>query len=366
METLALTYPYFWVLLWVLFALFLFVKNSQKIKDKKGGFPLHELTVVIPFRDEKPNLKQLLDSILAQKTHPAQYIFVDDHSSDGGSQVILEYFNNTGVPFKTAVLSGALSGKKNALMEGIKMADTTYIQTLDADIWFGKQFFQNLPAPEDYDMMILPVRMVGKDAFTKLMELEYGTFQMLQAGVSRKKPLMASGANLIVNRTVYLETNDLSKHTHRSSGDDQYALAAFIKNKKRISTFFDLGMAIFTATPVNLNALLKQRARWMGNNTHGNDSRAAVLSIFIFLVNLAYLYILGKALAFGFSQEILMLITIKIAADFVVFFNWFKRNNTWHLAPYLPALSLLYPIYLVLLLVHYVVHRNQVWKNRLV
>ena len=366
METPELTYPQIWLGLWVLFALYLFLKNSLKIRDDLGGFPLHELTVVIPFRDEKQNLGKLIDSILSQKSHPALYIFVDDHSNDGGAKLIDDQLASSGISYKIVTLNGDLCGKKHALMEAIKSVQSQYVQTIDADVWFHEDFFSNLPNPQAFDMMILPVRMVGKDAFTKIMELEYGTFQILQAGVSREKPLMASGANLIVKREVYLQTNDLSKHAHRSSGDDQYALVQFIKNKKKITTFFDSDLAIFTFTPPNVGELLKQRARWMGNNTQGNDTRASLISLFIFTVNLSFLYLILKGLLFGFTLEILQIIFVKFLSDFIVYFNWFKRNATWKLASYLPLLSLLYPIYLILLLGKYLSRKKQIWKDRAV
>ena len=366
METPELTYPQIWLGLWVLFALYLFLKNSLKIRDDLGGFPLHELTVVIPFRDEKQNLRKLIDSILSQKSHPALYIFVDDHSNDGGAKLIDDQLASSGISYKIVTHNGDLCGKKYALMEAIKRAQSQYVQTMDADVWFHEDFFANLPHPQGFEMMILPVRMVGKDAFTKIMELEYGTFQILQAGVSREKPLMASGANLIVKREVYLQTNDLNKHAHRSSGDDQYALVQFIKNKKKITTFFDSDLAIYTLTPPNLAELLKQRARWMGNNTQGNDLRASLISIFIFTVNLSFLYLILKGLVFGFTLEILQIIFVKFLSDFIVYFNWFKRNATWKLAPYLPLLSLLYPIYLILLLGKYLSRKKQIWKDRAV
>jgi poly-beta-1,6-N-acetyl-D-glucosamine synthase len=366
METIELTYPMIWLGAWVLFAIYFFVKNSSKIRDNLGGFPLDELTVVIPFRNEKANLDKLLSSILSQSKQSAHYIFVDDHSSDGGSDLIDEQLKNSGISYQIMMLNGELNGKKHAIMEAVKMAQTEYIQTLDADIWFDENFFAKLPHPKDKEMMILPVRMVGNDSLTKIMELEYGTFQILQAGVSRENPLMASGANLIVKRDVYLETNDLSKHAHRSSGDDQYALVLFIKKKKKITTFFDSDLAIFTNTPPNLNALLTQRARWMGNNTQGNDIRATLISIFIFTINISFLFLILKALLFGFSNEILQIIFAKFFGDFIVYFNWFKRNSTWHLAVYLPILSLLYPIYLILLLGRYLSRKKQIWKERAV
>lgn len=355
-----------WLALWVIFALLIFMKNSFKIRDEIGGFPLDELTVIVPFRNERANLQKLLASIKKQDAQPAKYIFVDDHSSDSGDVFIQEQLINSSVSFEIIKLSDEIHGKKQAIMEAAKMSSTKYLQTLDADVWFKANFFSNLPEPKDCDMMILPVRMLGNNTLQKIMELEYGSFQLLQAFAPKNKPLMASGANLVVNRQIYLETNDLSKHAHRSSGDDQYALAQFIAAGKKINTYFDSDLAIFTNTPENLSALLTQRARWMGNNTQGNDYRALILAIFILAINISFLWLLVKGFFLGFSGISSQIILGKIIADFIMYFCWFKRNNTWSLTFYLPLLSLVYPLYLIGLVSKYVSSRKQFWKGRTV
>ncbi len=364
METITITYPQIWLGLWVMFALYLLLKNSLKIRDDLGGFPLHELTVLIPFRNEAENLEALLKSILAQKKQPAKYIFINDHSTDNGLEIIDLKLKSSGINYEILNLPEELIGKKHALMASAKMAQTEYLQTLDADVRLKPNFFANLPQPKDFQMMVLPVRMVGNNALTKLMELEYGSFQILQAAVPRNKPLMASGANLIVHRHTYLSTNDLSKHAHRSSGDDQYALAQFIAADKKINTYFDSDLAIYTLTPESTKALLIQRARWMSNNTQGNDYRALLLSLFIFVVNMSFFWILIQGLFFGFTGIAIQIIFTKILADFLMYFPWFKRNNTWNLAFYLPILSLVYPLYLMALLSRYLRRGKQFWKMR--
>jgi len=363
METLTLNIILLILVAWSIFSVLLFIKNRFKIRDELGGFPLDELTVIIPFRNEAENLPKLLKSILSQKVHPKKYIFIDDHSTDKSAKIIQKALDTKSVHYEVKLLANELSGKKHALMEAAKMACSTYVQTLDADVWFDTKFFAKLPTPTAKQMMILPVRMVGNKASTKLMALEYGSFQILQAFASREKPIMASGANLIVERLTYISTNDLLKHAHRSSGDDQYALVQFLAQGKKVHTYFDPKLAVFTATPKNLNELLNQRARWMGNNTQGNDWRALAISIFIFAVNLSFFSLIIYPLFFGFDLIILSGIAAKFVADFIIYFNWFKRNKTWSLAPYLPILTLLYPIYLILLLWRYL-QKKQIWKMR--
>jgi cellulose synthase/poly-beta-1,6-N-acetylglucosamine synthase-like glycosyltransferase len=79
---------------YVFFLLFLLLGYGYGIvkrkKDRKKDIliELHDITVVIPFRNEKENLESLLNQIKTLKIRPAQFLFVDDHSTDGGATVI--------------------------------------------------------------------------------------------------------------------------------------------------------------------------------------------------------------------------------------------------------------------------------------
>lgn len=365
METFGLILVASWALAYFAFATIACLKNSQKQHDKLGGFPLDELTVIIPFRNEGENLGLLCTAILKQKKLPRELIFVDDHSNDQGSQLIESKLKNSRVSYKIIRLTDNVSGKKQAIMSAVNQAKTEYCQTLDADVWFEDDFFQNLPEPLDAEMQILPIRMVGSTLFTKLLELEYGSFQILQSLVKPEKPLMASGANLIFKRDVYLLNNQLEKHSHRSSGDDQYALVQFINNNRQINTYFDLRLAAFTKTPQSLGELLRQRIRWMGNNTQGNDARATLFSLLIFLFNLIFLLALFYYLNLPDLSLSFFIFTLKCLSDLLMYWYWFKRNNTWSLIWILPVLSVLYPLYLILLPLSFLIVGSKVqWKSR--
>lgn len=365
METFELILVSSWTLAYVVFATVVSVKGSQRQQDMLGGFPLNELTVIIPFRNESKNLELLCNAILSQKKLPREFIFVDDHSIDQGAQLIETKLNNGQVSFKIIRLPQDVFGKKQAIMHAVTQAKTAFCQTLDADVWFKDDFFENLPEPLNAEMQILPVRMIGKTMFTKLLELEYGSFQILQSIFKPEKPLMASGANLIFKRDVYLLYNQLEKHSHRSSGDDQYALVQLIKNNRLIRTYFDLRLAVFTKTPQSFGELLRQRIRWMGNNTQSNDPRATFFALLIFTFNLIFLLSLLYCLIMSNFGMSILISVVKCSSDMLMYWYWFKRNNTWSLIWVLPLLSITYPIYLILLLTGYLILGSKVqWKSR--
>ena len=114
---------------YVFFLLFLLLSYGYGIvkrkKDRKKDIliELHDITVVIPFRNEKENLESLLNQIKTLKIRPAQFLFVDDHSTDGGATVINAQKNKD-----VELLSmKEKNGKKEAVFKGVNKAKTSYI-----------------------------------------------------------------------------------------------------------------------------------------------------------------------------------------------------------------------------------------------
>jgi cellulose synthase/poly-beta-1,6-N-acetylglucosamine synthase-like glycosyltransferase len=365
MATFELNLILIWLCGYLLFVLLAARANMKKQHDEIKGFPLDELTVIVPFRNERHNLEQLCNYLGQQHSKPRHVIFVNDHSFDGSATMLGFYLKNEHFSYEILHLDEDISGKKEAIMTAVKMAKTKYCHTLDADVHFKPDFFESLPNPGENDMLILPVRMTGFQCFTFILELEYGSFQILQAMVAYNKPLMASGANLIFNREAYLKYNKLEEHAHRNSGDDQYALAQFLKHKLKVKSFFDLRLAVLTDTPDNLTQLITQRVRWMGNNTQGKDWRASFFAVLLFLLNSSFLGLLVWSVLRLNLFTVVVLLSVKIGLDYVLYLPWFKRNRTWELQKYMPLLSVFYPIYLVILPFSFLLLGRKIkWKNR--
>lgn len=354
-----------WGVAYFAFVVIAWLSNIAKQKNAIGGFPLDELTVIVPFRNECSNLENLCHYFKIQKARPNHVIFVDDHSVDGGSEKLNHCMSETDVSYQIIRLKNATFGKKEAIMTAVHASKTRYCQTIDADVRFDASFFDSLPNPQSLDMLILPVRMTGFNLLTFVFELEFGSFQILQAMVADNKPLMASGANFIFNREAYLKYNKLEEHAHRNSGDDQYALAQFLKHELKVKSFFDLRLAVLTDTPDNLTQLITQRVRWMGNNTQGKDWRASFFAVLLFLLNSSFLGLLVWSVLHLNLFTVVVSLSVKIGLDYVLYLPWFKRNRTWELQKYMPLLSVFYPIYLVILPFSFLIlGKKMKWKNR--
>ena len=158
-------------------------------------------------------------------------------------------------------------GKKFALHKLISVATTDYVWLLDDDVI----------APQDTpqttaDLLILPLRMEGgKTLLERLQRAEYAALQQITVETAQRgKPVMCSGANLIVRRDRWLESwPDL--HEDIPSGDDMFLLESF---KRRGLTIDVLDSDRYTAVvhpQTTWKAFFRQRMRWAGKAPHYTD-----------------------------------------------------------------------------------------------
>ena len=158
-------------------------------------------------------------------------------------------------------------GKKFALHKLISAATSDYVWLLDDDVI----------APQDTpqttaDLLILPLRMEGgKTLLERLQRAEYAALQQITVETAQRgKPVMCSGANLIVRRDRWLESwPDL--HEDIPSGDDMFLLESF---KRRGLTIDVLDSERYTAVvhpQTTWKAFFRQRMRWAGKAPHYTD-----------------------------------------------------------------------------------------------
>ena len=112
--------------------------------------PAHPIYVVItPARDEEARLRLTLDSMVAQTLRPAEWIIVDDGSSDGTGAIVQEYTRYhawiRGLERRDRGRRLPGAGVVEAFYEGyhsLQCKDWEFLVKLDADLSFNPDFFQ--------------------------------------------------------------------------------------------------------------------------------------------------------------------------------------------------------------------------------
>lgn len=259
---------------------------AQNIITQKLPF----ISVIIPFRNEKENLPDLLTA-LNNQSYPIELyeiIAVDDHSSDDTASLIKSNRDLTNIK----IMNNDGEGKKDALKTGILKSCGQLIISIDADClpsgscWIetiAKNYANNTPS-----MLQSPVKMTGtNNLLSRFQSIEYMSLQMCGAGaIFLKQPVFCSGANLAYDKNDWLEAINCVAGKNNLSGDDVFLLHTFKKQKKKIVFIKDKNCCVNAKTEQHFKGFMNQRMRWGGKSVAYKDLPTTLLATTVFLCNL--------------------------------------------------------------------------------
>jgi len=340
-----------------------FVQRAKEQLRKIPDWVIVEFVeVIVPFRNEADRIMPLLESFRSASELPGRITFVDDHSTDNSVALIHKHME--GLPYQVLSMPDDQSGKKLAIRHGIKQAGGEYILTLDADVWFEKNYFTSIGTLPRVDMLVLPAVMKAKKWFEYLFEIDVLLANAINMGISGiSRPIMASGANLLFRKDVFERVDNLERHQHMASGDDTYLLRDFREKNCSVRLQSSLDVAVYTETPSTFKSFIDQRLRWISKTGDIKDPLNTsiawgqlILSLF-FLSVLFFYYFTGKWFV------VLLFFLGKTGVDLGIFFPYAKRINRpipWAL---LPVYQLLFPFYSILLTILVFTYKPK-WKGR--
>src|SRR5688572_23248275 len=124
---------YFWLTAIVLSTtylaamIFLLIGWRKALKSTMSSDPsFHSISVIIPVRDERSNILNLLQQ-LENSTYPSfEVVVIDDHSTDGTYELVEQWASGR---TKFSCMKSSGQGKKAALACGISSSKNTLIVT---------------------------------------------------------------------------------------------------------------------------------------------------------------------------------------------------------------------------------------------
>ncbi len=315
-----------------------------KIKktEEGAGVPSSVFTsVVIAVKNEEQNIPFLLDSLVNQTTHHADYeiIIINDHSTDGTVNLIR---NSDHSNLRLLSLPVGQKGKKEALQYGINNSNGELIITTDADClhhqnWLEtviKFYIQHKPK-----LIIAPVLMYSKSFFEQIQALDFFSLFASGAGASGiKRPIMCNGANLAFEKKAYNDLHDPHNKSF-SSGDDIFLLLN-IKQKYREEIMFlkSKEALVYTKSEKTIRKFINQRKRWVSKSTGYRDLDIILVSIVVFFTNLFLAFNLIGSI---FFQELLLIFSVQLFLKSIVDFSFLyiilryynKKKLLWYFIP---------------------------------
>lgn len=330
--------------------------------DSEDHIDPSSLCVIIPFRNEEGRIRLLLDSIEKLNYLPKEFIFVNDHSNDQGTELIKTLSSN--IPFRILDLPKGIQGKKAGIRYAISNSESDYMLTIDADVQLPQDYFLMVARLSNADMYILPAILVAEKIHQHLYEVDLLLVNAVNTGLSGlARPIIASGANLLFSRNAFTKMDRLESHAHMPSGDDIYLLRDFRNGKATVRLVTDPRIAVQTETPQSLKEFFHQRLRWIAKTGDVKDNLSTTLAIvqalftFLFFGLIIYLFCIGetKGAVIGFVAKM----GIDMLA-FLPFINRVRRVRSWL---FIPVYELIFPLYTLLILIMMYRFKPE-WKGR--
>jgi biofilm PGA synthesis N-glycosyltransferase PgaC len=334
----------------------------EQLLSNDAAVELSELTIIVPVRNEQERIYSLIHSIKNSEKLPSKIIFVDDHSEDETVHIIDSELSE--YPIKILHLPSDLSGKKMAIRHAIPFVSSKWILSLDADVWFEKKYFEALEKLPSADLYVLPAVLTAKVWWQHLFEVDILLVNAINLAVSGwKRPIIASGANMLYTKEAFLKFDQIASHQHISSGDDIYLLRDFRRNEANVRLFSRYSLAVFTETPQGFKEFMHQRLRWVAKTGDVGDKLSNFVIVLQGILSLTFFSVI---VVLALNAEVVLLIfmiALKITTDsliFLLYFNRMRRMKAWLI---MPLYELIYPLFfIVLVLLSF--KFNPIWKGR--
>jgi cellulose synthase/poly-beta-1,6-N-acetylglucosamine synthase-like glycosyltransferase len=299
--------------------------KSEQASESKAHDPIH-FTIVIPARNEAANIKNCVDSILAQD-YPSSFfevIVVDDFSEDDTAFIVKaigqDHPNVKLLSLADFFKPGEMNSfKKKAIEKAVSHAKGNWIVTTDADCLIPKHWLSLYSA---YILKYNPVFVAAPVMFIKesgiLNEFQLLDFLALQgitaAAVGAGKHSMSNGANLAFEKSAFIAVGGYQGVDQIASGDDMFLMHKMkVTLSNRIGYLFHPGAIVLTKAMSNWSDFIMQRIRWSSKARYYDDNSIFWVLLLVYLYNFSLLLLLFA----GAYMPVLISLVIKTIFEIV-------------------------------------------------
>lgn len=315
------------------------------------------VSVVIAVRNEAANIPLLIES-LRHQSYPAsssEWIFVDDHSADETSSLIL---TEKDPRMRVVKLEPNLKGKKAALHSGINKSRGEWIVTTDADCRFHRDWLADLIKSGEAGRAKMVCGLVACESDGKFINqfqaMEIALLQVCGAGsLAHGFPLLNSGASLAFKKSAWYKVSGYESHLNVASGDDTFLMLDLSRAfSARVKPLVSKESIVWTRPMGSWSSVFQQRLRWMGKTRHYRMGYIHLSGMIISVSAIAYVvsFILcfsDPAAPVVFSS----LFLLRLLPELYLLKLW-KRNSLQKFSLHFVLLmSFLYPFFMIILMV---------------
>ncbi len=257
-----------------------------KIKSVKTETATHGVSIIIAAHNEVENLKKLIPVLLKQNYSLFELIIVNDRSSDGTYDYLLEISQNN-LPLQVLTVSDLplhLNGKKFALTLGIKAAKYDQILLTDADCqpnseqWISA--FAN--AWKEKTSFVL-----GYSNYKKQQGLlnYFIRFETILTGIqylgaaALGTPFMGVGRNLSYSKSLFLFKKGFNGFQDLTGGDDDIFVNKYA-NSANTEIILSSNSLITSYPKTSISTFIIQKTRHLSVGKHYSLKSKVMLGMF--------------------------------------------------------------------------------------
>ncbi len=329
---------------------------------------LPEITVLVCFRNEENNLNKLILS-LENQLYPIEklkLLFINDHSIDNSVSIIQNYNGNLNIELHH--LENQF-GKKYAFSYGLKQVKTEWLACTDADCEPVNTWIESLydfAITNDKKLVAAPLVYNKSGLIASILNTELSSLlSVTAASFGHQNALMCNGANLFINKSLYITSSIDSLSKNNASGDDMFLLQnAKLQSNSTLDFCFDSKALVKTEIVKSFGEFINQRIRWASKWKTYQDKSQFWAGPLVWISQLFWILLLMFNLEF---KVILLSFGIKLLIDYVflqqmVVLMQFENIKTFKLHWILT--SILHPFYVVIFGVLSFIPKYK-WKDRI-
>lgn len=276
-----------------------------------------KISIVTAAKNEAAVIERFISSIemLDYPAEKFEVILVDDNSTDNTYPIVQKLIEQKNNFIVLKADQKIFSGKRGALQRGIDVSQFPYILITDADCIPNPNWLQTCAAvfQKGYDFIFGPApfykenNFINKISCMENLKNQFLAFSLASLGM----PYAASARNFGFSKDAFLKIGGYKKTLDTLSGDDDLLLREAVKNKLKISCFYDNDATVYSFTKTKLKDYLQQRARHTQSSFHYLLRHRIILGIWHGL-NLLMLF---SPLLLFINFDLIWLFVLKMIAD---------------------------------------------------
>jgi glycosyltransferase involved in cell wall biosynthesis len=206
---------------------YLLVLSASFMKAQPARESSTPVSVIVCAHNEIENLKQLVPQLLSQDHENFEVVIVDDRSSDGSDEFLLES-SRRHPRLRIVSVSRTpshINGKKFALTLGIKAARNEWVVLTDADCRPASKSWLKTMAGSFTEGKAIAIGFSPyqheRGVLNAFIRFEAILTMIQYAGMALAgRPYMGVGRNLAYRKSLFLDNKGFNDHLHVIGGDD--------------------------------------------------------------------------------------------------------------------------------------------------